>query len=74
MAKKQKDQSQAEFDAIKNMMHGGTLGGQATEMGGTPMDKTERDYFNGTGQRGSAVEAIRRARRANNKPPLSYGG
>jgi hypothetical protein len=37
------------------------------------MDKTERDYFNGTGRRDSAVEAVRRARKANKQPALKYG-
>lgn len=43
------------------------------EAGATPMDKTERDYFNGTGRRDSALEAVRRARKANKKAPLKYG-
>jgi hypothetical protein len=47
-------------------------GASDNEAGATPMDKTERDYFNGTGRRDSAVEAVRRARKANKKPPLKY--
>jgi hypothetical protein len=51
-----------------------TLNGSSdNEAGATPMDKTERDYFNGTGRRDSAVEAVRRARKANKQPALKYG-
>lgn len=36
---------------------------------GTPMTKLEEDYVKGTG-RASSKEAVRRARRANRKPPV----
>ena len=39
------------------------------QMIGTKPDKIESDYMKGTG-RASSVEAVRRARRANKKPPL----
>ena len=48
-------------------------GSSSNEAGATPMDKTERDYFNGTKRRDSAIEAVRRARKANKQPPLKYG-
>lgn len=51
-----------------------TLNGQSTsESGATVMDKTERNYFNGTGRRDSALEAVRRARKANKAAPLKFG-
>ena len=37
---------------------------------GTKMDKTEKDYVSGTGGRPSAMEAVRRARKANKQPPV----
>lgn len=37
---------------------------------GTKMDKTEKAYVKGTGGRASATEAVRRARKANRKPPV----
>src|SRR5574341_2027252 len=43
-----------------------TLSGESdNEAGATPMNKTERDYFNGTGRRDSALAAIQKARKAN---------
>ena len=37
---------------------------------GTKMDKTESAYIKGTGGRPSAMEAVRRARKANKRPPV----
>ncbi len=48
-------------DALKQ-----TLGLQKTE----PMDKTESAYVKGRGGAASAKEAVRRARKANKRPPL----
>lgn len=39
-------------------------------MFGTKMDKTESDYVKGRSNAPSAMEAVRRARRANKKPPV----
>lgn len=38
---------------------------------GTKPNKVESDYIKGTGGRPSAIEAVRRARRANRQPPLA---
>ena len=43
-----------------------TLGLTKTEK----MDKTESAYVKGRGGAASAIEAVRRARRANKRPPL----
>lgn len=37
---------------------------------GTKANKVESDYIKGTGGRASAIEAVRRARKANKQPPL----
>ena len=37
---------------------------------GTPMDKVEKAYVGNKGPDSSAMEAVRRARRANRKPPV----
>lgn len=37
---------------------------------GTPMDKVESAYVSGKGGSESAREAVRRARKANRKPPV----
>jgi hypothetical protein len=37
---------------------------------GTPMTKAEKGYVSGVGNRPSATEAVRRARKANKQPPL----
>lgn len=39
-------------------------------MFGTKMNKTEKAYVKGARGRASAVEAVRRARRANKQPPV----
>lgn len=43
-----------------------TLGLKKTEK----MDKTEAAYVKGKGQTASSIEAVRRARRANKRPPI----
>ncbi len=40
-------------------------------MFGTPMDPTESAYVQGTGNRPSAIQAVKRARKANKQPPLA---
>lgn len=37
---------------------------------GTDMDKVEKAYVEGKGNSPSSIEAVRRARRANKRPPL----
>jgi len=42
------------------------------QLTGTRANKVESDYIKGTGRK-SAVEAVKRARRANKQPPLMEG-
>lgn len=49
------------------------LGDEAMEaqLFGTKPDKVEKDYMKGARNKTTAREAVRRARKANKKPPLS---
>ena len=44
--------------------------GMKATLFGTPMDKVESAYVSGKGGSDSARDAVRRARRANRKPPV----
>jgi hypothetical protein len=71
MANKRKNPSSAITDDPEMQA---TLGGASdNEAGSTPMSKLERTYFNGRGRADSALEAVRRARKANKMPPLRFG-